>query len=88
MQYIVLKPFIFAGDQYKSGQVFDPAKYPFVCDSRKLARLVSTRRLVEDFKLPASFAHAEDAPADAETSHEDGESAQEKGNVKRSKAAE
>lgn len=85
MQYIVLKPFIFAGDQYKSGQVFDPAKYPFVCDSRKLARLVSTRRLVEDFKLPASFASAS---ADAETSHEDGESAQEKGNVKRSKAAE
>lgn len=83
MQYIVLKPFTFAGDQYKSGQVFDPAKYPFVCDSRKLARLVSTRRLVEDFKLPASF-----ASADAETSHEDGESAQEKGNVKRSKAAE
>lgn len=83
MHYIVVKPFIFAGDHYKSGQVFDPAKYPFVCDSRKLARLVSTRRLVEDFKLPASF-----ASADAETSHEDGESAQEKGNVKRSKAAE
>lgn len=83
MQYIVLKPFTFAGDQYKSGQVFDPAKYPFVCDSRKLARLVSTRRLVEDFKLPASF-----AAEYAETSHEDGESSQEKGNVKRSKAAE
>jgi hypothetical protein len=83
MQYIVLKPFTFAGDQYKSGQVFDPAKYPVVCDSRKLARLVSTRRLVEDFKLPSSF-----AAEYAETSHEDGESAQEKGNVKRSKAAE
>lgn len=88
MHYIVVKPFSFAGDQYKSGQVFDPAKYPAVCDRRKLERLVSTRRLVEDFKLPASFAAEEAAAEDAETSHEDGAEAQEKGNVKRSKAAE
>lgn len=88
MHYIVVKPFTFAGDSYTTGQVFDPAKYPFACDSRKLARMVSTRRLVEDFKLPSSFAAEEAASADAETSHEDGAEAQEKGNVKRSKAAE
>lgn len=101
MQYIVVKPFSFAGDQYKSGDVFVPAKYPLTCDSRKLARLVSTRRLVEDFKIPSKVVEAPvkapvkapvEAPVEAEAknaevSHEDAASAPEKENVKRSKGA-
>lgn len=85
MHYIVVKPFAFAGDQYKTGDVFEPSKYPASCDSRKLARMVSTRRLVEDFKLPIQpVAHVSE---DAETSHEEGESAPEMESVKRSKGA-
>lgn len=97
MQYIVVKPFSFAGDQYKSGDVFVPAKYPLTCDSRKLARLVSTRRLVEDFKIPSKVVEAPvkapvEAPVEAEAknaevSHEDAASTPEKENVKRSKGA-
>lgn len=84
MQYIVQKPFCFAGDQYKPGDTFEPEKYPFVCDSAKLARLVSTRRVVEDFKLCGK-----DKPiSNAKTSPQDSVSVDEIKNVRRSKGVE
>lgn len=81
MQYIVVKPFAFAGDQYKAGDVFDPAKYPYACDSRKLERMVRTRRVVEDFKIvpKPDSQQAVEAPSEAPETLE-------KKNVKRSKA--
>ena len=87
MQYVVVKPFAFAGDVYNPGDVFVPSKYPHTCDSRKLARLVSTRRIVEDFKIPAKVVEAPvEAPAkDAETSPQEAASASETESVKRSK---
>lgn len=95
MQYIVQKPFCFAGDQYKPGDTFEPEKYPFVCDSAKLARLVSTRRVVEDFKLCGKDKKetlpnkdAESVSQDAETSSQDSVSVDEIKNVRRSKGGE
>lgn len=96
MQYIVQKPFCFAGDQYKPGDTFEPEKYPFVCDSAKLARLVSTRRIVEDFKLCGKD-KKEPLPnngeevgnsQDADTSSQDSVSAAEIKSPKRSKGGE
>lgn len=95
MQYIVQKPFCFAGDSYKPGDTFEPEKYPFVCDSAKLARLVSTRRVVEDFKIcgkdkkvASSNKDAEAAAANTETSSQDSVSAEESKSPKRSKGGE
>lgn len=87
MQYIVQKPFYFAGDSYKPGDVFDPAKYPFVCDSAKLSRLVNTRRIMEDFKVCGKDVKQR-ASVNAETSSQDGFFAEEIKNPKRSKGGE
>lgn len=80
MQYIVQKPFSFAGDSYKAGDVFDPAKYPFVCTSAKLARLVGTRRVMEDFKVCGRDTKKPVAPVE--------EATEEAKTLKRSKVAE
>ena len=95
MHYIVQKPFCFAGDSYKPGDTFEPEKYPFVCDSAKLARLVSTRRVVEDFKIcgkdkkhPLPKDAEEAVAANTETSSQDSVSAEESKSPKRSKGGE
>lgn len=51
MKYIVQKEFSFAGDRYFAGDTFDPKRYPFTCSTAKIAALVKSRKIKEDFKL-------------------------------------